>query len=61
MSDAIRGGDIDRRNLDWYIDRAIQALVFVCGISAIIFIIGAGSNILINDEIDLQKSPPIFI
>ena len=40
MSDAIRGGDIDRRNLDWYIDRAIQALVFVCGISAIIFIIG---------------------
>ena len=40
MSDAIRDGDIDRRNLDWYIDRAIQALVFVCGISAIIFIIG---------------------
>ena len=40
MSDAIRCGDIDRRNLDWYIDRAIQALVFVCGISAIIFIIG---------------------
>ena len=40
MSDASRTGDIDRRNLDWYLDRMVQALVFVCGISAIIFIIG---------------------
>ena len=31
---------LDRRNLDWYIDRAVQVLVFVGGISAIIFIIG---------------------
>lgn len=40
MSDAIRGKDLDRRNLDWYVDKAVQALVFICGISAIIFIIG---------------------
>lgn len=32
--------DFDRRNLDWYIDKFVQLLVFVCGISAIIFIIG---------------------
>ncbi len=30
----------DQRNLDWYIDKLVQALVFVGGISAIIFIIG---------------------
>jgi len=40
LSDAIRGKDLDRRNLDWYVDKAVQALVFICGISAIIFIIG---------------------
>jgi len=32
--------DIDRRNADWYIDKLVQTLVFVCGISAIIFVIG---------------------
>ena len=32
--------DFDRRNLDWYIDKIIQSLVFIAGISAIIFIIG---------------------
>ena len=32
--------DFDRRNLDWYIDKAVQAVVFIGGISAIIFIIG---------------------
>jgi len=32
--------DFDRRNLDWYIDKLIQVLVFIGGISAIIFIIG---------------------
>ncbi len=31
---------LDRRNLDWYIDKVVQVLVFVGGISAIIFIIG---------------------
>ena len=30
----------DRRTLDWYIDKAMQVVVFVGGISAIIFIIG---------------------
>ncbi len=32
--------DFDRRNLDWYIDKLVQVLVFIGGISAIIFIIG---------------------
>ncbi len=32
--------DFDRRNADWYIDKAVQVLVFIGGISAIIFIIG---------------------
>jgi phosphate transport system permease protein len=32
--------DFDRRNLDWYIDRLVQSLVFIGGISAIVFIIG---------------------
>ncbi len=31
--------DFDRRNLDWYIDKLVQALVFIGGISAIAFII----------------------
>lgn len=33
-------GDFDRRNLDWYIDKFVQMLVFVGGVSAIVFIIG---------------------
>lgn len=33
-------GDPDRRDLAWWIDRAVQILVFVAGISAIVFIIG---------------------
>jgi phosphate transport system permease protein len=32
--------ELDRRNLDWFIDKAVQVAVFVGGISAIIFIIG---------------------
>ena len=32
--------DFDRRNLDWYIDKIVQVLVFIGGISAIVFIIG---------------------
>ena len=32
--------DFDRRNRDWYIDKFVQLVVFVGGISAIIFIIG---------------------
>jgi phosphate transport system permease protein len=30
----------DKRNLDWYIDKLMQLLVFISGVSAIIFIIG---------------------
>ena len=32
--------DFDRLNREWYIDKAVQALVFIGGISAIVFIIG---------------------
>jgi len=32
--------DFDRLNGDWYIDKAVQLLVFLGGISAIVFIIG---------------------
>ncbi|MCU7946539.1 MAG: phosphate ABC transporter permease subunit PstC [Candidatus Thiodiazotropha sp. (ex Cardiolucina cf. quadrata)] len=32
--------DFDSRNMDWYIDKFVQFVVFVAGISAIIFIIG---------------------
>ena len=42
MSDTgpVHAPNIDRRNADWYIDKAIQVLVFICGISAIVFIVG---------------------
>ena len=32
--------DLDRRDRDWYVDKLIQVVVFVGGISAIVFIIG---------------------
>ena len=32
--------EFDRRNLDWYVDKFVQIIVFIAGISAIIFIIG---------------------
>jgi phosphate transport system permease protein len=35
-----QASNFDRRDKDWYIDRVVQGLVFVGGISAIIFIIG---------------------
>jgi phosphate transport system permease protein len=34
------GREFDRRNLDWFIDKLVQLIVFAGGISAIIFIIG---------------------
>jgi phosphate transport system permease protein len=37
---SLASDDFDRRNLDWYIDKLVQALVFIGGISAIVFIIG---------------------
>jgi phosphate transport system permease protein len=32
--------DFDRRNFDWYLDKLVQILVFIGGISAIVFIVG---------------------
>jgi len=37
---ATAASDFDQLNRDWYIDKAVQALVFIGGISAIIFVIG---------------------
>ncbi len=34
------GDALDRRNLDWYIDKAVQVLVFIGGVSGILFVIG---------------------
>lgn len=36
----VKSTSLDRLNRDWYIDKIIQTLVFIGGISAIIFIIG---------------------
>ena len=36
----VTGNAFDKRNMDWYIDKTMQLLVFIGGISAIIFIIG---------------------
>jgi phosphate transport system permease protein len=37
---ALRAQAFDRRNADWYVDKLVQVLVFIGGISAIIFIVG---------------------
>jgi phosphate transport system permease protein len=40
LADASREGELlDRRDRSWYVDRAVTALVFIAGISAILFII----------------------
>ena len=31
---------IDRRNFDWFLDKGVQVLIFIGGISAIIFVLG---------------------
>jgi len=58
--------DFDQLNRDWYIDKAVQALVFIGGISAIIFIIGIfvfitkeGLGFLVGDFFSLGTA--IFI
>jgi phosphate transport system permease protein len=38
-STAISREDFDSRNVDWFVDKGVQILVFICGISAIFFII----------------------
>ena len=35
-----KADSFDRRDMDWYLDKVMQVLVFIGGISAIIFIIG---------------------
>jgi phosphate transport system permease protein len=39
-TDTQSAADFDRRNLDWYVDKLIAGIVFVCGISAILFVLG---------------------
>jgi len=38
--DTKSASDFDRRNLDWYMDKLVQILVFIGGVSAIVFIVG---------------------
>jgi phosphate transport system permease protein len=45
--------DFDRRNADWFIDKAVQVLVFIGGISAIIFIIGIFA--FVTDRFDFTE------
>jgi len=40
LTSSRQADEFDRRNADWYIDKAVQALVFIGGVSAIIFIVG---------------------
>jgi phosphate transport system permease protein len=53
--------EADRRDLDWYIDKAVAALVFLGGISAVVFIIGIFVFItreglpFITDRLDLGE------
>jgi phosphate transport system permease protein len=58
--------DFDRLNRDWYIDKLVQLVVFVGGISAIIFIIGIfvfitkeGFGFILNtmDPVEFFTSP----
>jgi len=51
----------DRRNADWYIDKLVQVLVFIGGISAIIFVVGIFAFVtkegfgFILDRFDFQE------
>jgi phosphate transport system permease protein len=36
----VNSATLDRRDLAWYVDKAVQVVVFVGGVSAIVFIIG---------------------
>ncbi|MHC4972059.1 MAG: phosphate ABC transporter permease subunit PstC [Planctomycetota bacterium] len=54
--------DLDRRDLAWFVDKAAQVLVFIGGISAIVFIIGifvfiTGEGLgFITDRLDIGES-----
>jgi phosphate transport system permease protein len=39
-TDARSAADFDRRDVDWYVDKFVAGMVFVCGISAILFVLG---------------------
>lgn len=39
-NNSVGRADFDRRTVAWYVDKGMQALVFIGGISAIVFIIG---------------------
>jgi len=39
-ADARTAEDFDRRDPDWYVDKLLAGIVFVCGISAILFVLG---------------------
>jgi phosphate transport system permease protein len=53
--------DFDRRNADWYFDKLVQILVFIGGISAIIFVVGIFAFVtkegfgFILDRFDFQE------
>jgi phosphate transport system permease protein len=40
LTKTTRVSTFDRRNADWYIDKLVQVLVFIGGISAVIFVVG---------------------
>jgi len=40
MTERLDRTALDRRSRDWYIDKVVEAVVFLCGISAIVFVIG---------------------
>ena len=54
--------DLDRRDFAWFVDKAVQILVFVGGISAIVFIIGifvfiTGEGLgFLTDRLDVGES-----
>ena len=54
--------DLDRRDFAWFVDKAVQVLVFVGGVSAIVFIVGifvfiTGEGLgFIADRLDLGES-----
>jgi phosphate transport system permease protein len=61
LSESVEAADFDRRNLDWYVDKLVQFVVFIGGISAIVFVIGIfvfitveGFSFLVED-LDLKE------
>ncbi len=62
----VRKDDGDHLNFDWFVDKGVQVLVFLAGISAIIFIIGIfvfitkeGVGFIVKSQYELSE--PVFI